>query len=63
MKLLGDLGTNPVQAHITLRFKPVANKEQQLTALLDDLREQKFDHKLSRVLVFVRTRKHAEEVT
>ncbi|MGI4873020.1 MAG: UvrD-helicase domain-containing protein [Janthinobacterium lividum] len=63
MKLLGDLGSNPVQAHIEMRFKAVANAPQQLDAVLDDLRAQAFDPARSRVLVFVRTRRQAEETT
>jgi superfamily I DNA/RNA helicase len=65
MKLLGDLGSNPVQAHISMRFKAVANERQQLETLLEDLTDpaQAFDPARSRVLVFVRTRRQAEETT
>lgn len=63
MKLLGDLGSNPVQAHIEMRFQRVANAPQQLETVLDDLQAQAFDPARSRVLVFVRTRRQAEETT
>ncbi len=63
MKLLGDLGSNPVQAHIEMRFQRVANAQQQLEAVLDDLQAQEFDPARSRVLVFVRTKRQAEETT
>ncbi|RZK31713.1 MAG: hypothetical protein EOO63_03440, partial [Hymenobacter sp.] len=63
MKLLGDLGSNPVQAHIEMRFQRVANASQQLEMVLDDLEAQAFDPACSRVLVFVRTRRQAEETT
>lgn len=65
MKLIGDLGSNPVQAHIAMRFVAVANERQQLETLLDDLLDpaQAFDPARSRVLIFVRTKRKAEETT
>jgi superfamily I DNA/RNA helicase len=54
---------NPVREHINIEFLMVADKSQQVAAILDDLLNQGFDPSLSRVLIFVRSRKLAEELT
>ncbi|RTQ45460.1 hypothetical protein EJV47_25320 [Hymenobacter gummosus] len=61
MKRIGELAYNPVREHIRMRFERVKDDSQRLEAVLRDLRSQAFDAGKSRVLVFVRTRRQAEE--
>jgi ATP-dependent DNA helicase RecQ len=58
---IGELANNPVRAHIRMGFRRVKEESQQLTAVLDDLQEQQFNAAHSRVLIFVRSRRRAEE--
>lgn len=51
---------NPVREHISVGFDRVSDGEQ-IETIVSDLLEQGFDPVLSRALVFVRTRKEAEE--
>lgn len=58
---IGDLANNPVRAHIRMGFKRVKDEAQQVALVVEDLREQAFDAAHSRVLVFVRSKRRAEE--
>jgi superfamily I DNA/RNA helicase len=52
---------NPIREHININFDIVPDKLQQVEALVDDLLKQAFNPKLSRALVFARTKRIAEE--
>ncbi|GHA76689.1 UvrD-helicase domain-containing protein [Pontibacter akesuensis] len=62
-RLNDQVAYNPVREHISIGFQLVQDKEQRIETIVEDLLNQEFDPVLSRVLVFVRTRKLAEEAT
>ena len=58
---IGELANNPVRAHIRMGFQRVKDEPQQLVAVMEDLRAQRFNAAHSRVLIFVRSKRRAEE--
>lgn len=60
-RLSNQVAYNPVREHINVGFEIVSDNNQQIETIVGDLLNQGFDPALSRVLIFVRTRKNAEE--
>jgi ATP-dependent DNA helicase RecQ len=54
---------NPIRSHINLGFQTVNDEKAMVETIVDDLESKKFDFTKSRVLIFVRTRNQAEEIT
>ena len=52
---------NPIREHISLRFSVCADDDEKLKNILNYLCNNSFNQQISRCLVFVRTRKQAEE--
>jgi ATP-dependent DNA helicase RecQ len=52
---------NPIRNHIKLDFEKVLDSKEMVNTIVKDLKSKKFDELKSRVLIFVRTRKQAEE--
>ena len=61
MERIGELAYNPVRKHIRMSFERVKEEAQQAEMVVRNLQEKTFDPGVSRVLVFVRTRRRAEE--
>ncbi|SET97947.1 UvrD-helicase domain-containing protein [Hymenobacter actinosclerus] len=61
MERLGELAYNPVREHIRMSFERVKEEVQQAETVVRSLQDKTFDSSVSRVLVFVRTRRRAEE--
>jgi superfamily I DNA/RNA helicase len=61
MERIGELAYNPVREHIRMSFERVKEEAQQAETVVRNLREKAFDPRVSRVLIFVRTRRRAEE--
>jgi ATP-dependent DNA helicase RecQ len=53
---------NPIRKHIKLGFDTVADTQGMINAIVNDLKNKKFDPRKSRILIFVRTRKQSEEI-
>ena len=61
MERIGELAYNPVREHIRMSFERVKEEAQQVETVVRSLRDKTFDSSVSRVLIFVRTRRRAEE--
>ncbi|MBO0360701.1 UvrD-helicase domain-containing protein [Hymenobacter sp. BT186] len=61
MERIGELAYNPVREHIRMSFERVKEEAQQAETVVRNLQEKTFDASVSRVLIFVRTRRRAEE--